>query len=167
MTKISPTDKIFDELIPDSPEYWEAIENIDCRPKHKRGLFWHWIKGCFVGEEEVGEEEKAPVATTYKSETFTLKSLADIPPYLLSLYPECKFNTSWNSELLEIRSKEGNFAAHISLRLYAYWTEQEYKDFLSQVRCAVYSIRDKQSRLYNDVRMRSFQDDIESGRRRL
>lgn len=163
MTKISPTDKIFDELIPDSPEYWEAIENINCSPKPKRGLFWHWIKGCFIGEEE----KTVPVGSTYKSETFTLKGLADIPPYLFSLYPECRFSTSWNSELLEIRSKEGNFAAHVSLKLYAYWTEQEYKDFLTQVRCVVYSIRDKQSRLRNDVRMRSFQDDIEAGRRRL
>jgi hypothetical protein len=140
MTKISPTDKIFDELIPDSPEYWEAIENIDYEPKPKRGFwvaYWADIKNYFVALVQEAVEETDTTFTPIKTSYF-----AD---YLEELYPDVDFSVM-KSEIT-IFSKGARCKI---LREYEGWdinSEQEYKNLLAKVKNAVDVIRKEQSKI--------------------
>jgi hypothetical protein len=157
MSKISPTDKLFDELIPDSPEYWQAIENIDFEPKqivNNSKSFVSLFKeipdyllslGLLLGISLFSERnifdssaENDTVFTPIRSSYF-----AD---HLKELYPDVCFSVMRDG--ITIISKDG-VRCEIA-RNYESWeieTEQEYKDLLAKVKYAVDVIRKEQFKL--------------------
>jgi hypothetical protein len=161
MSKISPTDKLFDVLIPDSPEYWQAIENIDFEPKQivdNRKSFISLLKeipdyllslGLLFGVslffdhnifDDSGIEPESDTVFT------PIRKNIDLDDYLEGHYPDMNFSVMRRE--VRISSKLGNIKINMSLA-YEPWdieSEQEYQDLLSKIERGVNSIRFEQSK---------------------